>query len=148
MIHYIIDGNNLIGKIPSLRKLEDKQSAREKLSLMLQRYFSGRKVKVSLHFDGYENELIKAARIVIRYSLNRSADDLIRKEIENMKNIKSTYVVSSDAEVLSYARLCGCKVIKSEEFYDMISQSNKNFSSEEKPTEFNKDEFKKLFGIE
>ncbi len=148
MIHYIIDGNNLIGKIPSLRKLEDKQSAREKLSLMLQRYFSGRKVKVSLHFDGYENELIKAARIVIRYSLNRSADDLIRKEIENMKNIKSTYVVSSDAEVLSYARSCGCKVIKSEEFYDMISQSNKNFSSEEKPTEFNKDEFKKLFGIE
>ncbi len=148
MIHYIIDGNNLIGKIPSLRKLEDKQSAREKLSLMLQRYFSGRKVKVSLHFDGYENEPIKAAGIVIRYSLNRSADDLIRKEIENMKNIKSTYVVSSDAEVLSYARLCGCKVIKSEEFYDMISNSNKNISPEEKPTEFNKDEFKKLFGIE
>ncbi|MCA2005457.1 MAG: NYN domain-containing protein [Ignavibacterium sp.] len=148
MIHYIIDGNNLIGKIVSLKNLPDKQSAREKLSLMLERFFAGKKLKVSLHFDGYENEPIRISGIKIKYSLNRSADEIIKEEIEKIKNQKSVFVVSSDLEILSYAKVCGCNVLKSEEFYhQMLIQDNKN-KEDEKPSDFDTDEFKKLFGIE
>ncbi|MCX8105933.1 MAG: NYN domain-containing protein [Ignavibacterium album] len=148
MIHYIIDGNNLIGKIVSLKNLPDKQIAREKLALMLERFFAGKKLKVSLHFDGYENEPIRISGIKIKYSLNRSADEMIKEEIEKIKNQKSVFVVSSDLEILSYAKVCGCNVQKSEEFYhQMLIQDNKN-KEDEKPSDFDTDEFKKLFGIE
>uniref|UniRef100_A0A7V2ZKS5 RNA-binding protein n=1 Tax=Ignavibacterium album TaxID=591197 RepID=A0A7V2ZKS5_9BACT len=148
MIHYIIDGNNLIGKIVSLKNLPDKQIAREKLALMLERFFAGKKLKVSLHFDGYENEPIRISGIKIKYSLNRSADEMIKEEIEKIKNQKSVFVVSSDLEILSYAKVCGCNVLKSEEFYhQMLIQDNKN-KEDEKPSDFDTDEFKKLFGIE
>lgn len=148
MIHYIIDGNNLIGKIPSLIKLHDRQDTRHKLTLMLERYFQKKKVKVSLHFDGFENEPIKVSGIKIHYSQNRSADEKIKKEIDGIKNRSSVTVVSSDLEIISYAKVCGCKVIKSEEFYIQMMNQNRNNKDEEKPANFDTDEFKKLFGIE
>ncbi|AFH48766.1 Hypothetical protein IALB_1055 [Ignavibacterium album JCM 16511] len=146
MIHYIIDGNNLIGKITSLNSLPDKQMARHKLSLMLERYFQKKKVKVSLHFDGFENEPIKVSGIKIHYSQNRSADEVIKKEIETINNRNSVYVISSDIEIISFAKVCGCKVLKSEEFYKLTINQNKQ--EEEKPSNFDTDEFKRLFGIE
>lgn len=148
MIHFIFDGNNLIGKIPSLKKLHDKQVARHKLATMLERYFQKKKVKVSLHFDGFENEPIKVSGIKIHYSQNRSADEKIKKEIEGIRNRNSVNVVSSDLEIISYAKVCGCNVIKSEEFYNRMMIQKKNSKEEEKPTSFNTDEFKKLFGID
>ncbi len=41
MLHYIIDGNNLIGKIKRFSSLQkkDKQTAREKLAFYVDRYF-------------------------------------------------------------------------------------------------------------
>lgn len=145
---YIIDGNNLIGKIPSLKNFSDKQSARERLALMIERYFYGKKLNVSLHFDGFEIEPIKISGIKIKYSLSRPADELIKKEIENLNTGKSTTVVSSDLEIISFAKVCGCRIIKSEEFYSqMINQADKN-KDNEKPSDFNSEEFKKLFGIE
>lgn len=148
MNHFIIDGNNLIGKIHSLKNSSDKKSARQKLALMLERYFDKKKVKVSLHFDGFENEAIKVSGMKIYYSQNRSADELIKKEIEGIKNQKSVYVVSSDLEIISYAKVCGCHVIKSEEFYNQILNQNNSKNEDEKPSDFNTKEFKKLFGIE
>ena len=53
MRHYVIDGNNLIGKIGSLHKLQnkDKQGSREKLAFILERYFSGKNnIKVNTSF--------------------------------------------------------------------------------------------------
>lgn len=148
MIHYIIDGNNLIGKIPSLKNLPDKETSRQKLAIMLERYFHKKKVKVSLHFDGFENEPIKVSGLKIHYSQNRSADEKIKKEIDGIKNRNSVNVVSSDLEIISYAKVCGCDVIKSEEFYNRMMIQDKNSKEEEKPSDFNTDEFKKLFGIE
>lgn len=147
MIHYIIDGNNLIGKIPSLKNLPDKETSRQKLAIMLERYFHKKKVKVSLHFDGFENEPIKVSGLKIHYSQNRLADEKIKKEIDGIRNRNSVYVVSSDLEIIAYAKVCGCNVIKSEEFYNRMMIQDKT-SKEEKPSDFNTDEFKKLFGIE
>ncbi|MGQ9644090.1 MAG: NYN domain-containing protein [Ignavibacterium sp.] len=148
MLHYIIDGNNLIGKISSLKNLSDKQIAREKLALLLEKYFQGRKVRVSLHFDGFENIPIKISGVKIIYSQNRSADEMIKSEIEKIKNTKSVITVSSDTEVASFAKVCGCQIKSSESFYKDLLASNKKSSESEKPTDFNTEEFKKLFGIE
>lgn len=148
MLHYIIDGNNLIGKISSLKHLPDKQLAREKLALLLEKYFYGRKVKVSLHFDGFENNPIKISGVKIYYSQNRSADEMIKTEIEKIKNTKSVIAVSSDTEVASFAKVYGCRIKSSENFYKEVNTSNKKLSEGEKPTDFNTEEFKKLFGIE
>lgn len=147
MLHYIIDGNNLIGKISSLKNLPDKQSAREKIALLLEKYFLGKKLKVSLHFDGFENVPIKVSGIKIYYSQIRSADEMIKNEIEQIKNTKSVFVISSDTEIGSFAKVCGCQVKSSENFYKELISAKDKFD-DEKPTDFNTDEFKKLFGIE
>ena len=81
--HYIIEGNNLIGKIPKLWEVQkkDKQSTRERLAFLLERYFHGRKIKVTLHFDGHPNQAIKTGNIKIEYSRNAIAYLNIKQEI-------------------------------------------------------------------
>jgi predicted RNA-binding protein with PIN domain len=118
MKHYIIDGNNLIGKIKSLFKLQqkDKQGSREKLAFMIDNYFHNKNVKVTIHFDGYKQLPIKLANANIIYSENKTADDKIKAQIELSKNSKNINVVTSDNNLGEFARVCSCTVIKSEEF--------------------------------
>jgi len=144
---YIIDGNNLIGKIRinSFRSSE-KQSVREKLSYILDRYFSKKKFTVSLHFDGFAGPAIKTSSLRIHYSDNRPADDFIRREIETAKNPKLITVVSSDNQLTSFAKACSCSVIKSEVFAKAIFQSN-NDIEDEKIKSISSEEIKKMFGI-
>ena len=54
MKSYVIDGNNLMGKI-NLIKNQDKQLAREKLVMLIDQYFNQHKAKVYFHFDGFQN---------------------------------------------------------------------------------------------
>jgi len=142
IIKYFIDANNLIGKIPELKKSKG-SDARERLIFLLQRFFSGKKVKVTVFFDGHQSESIKT-NFEIVYSLNRPADELIKQRIDRSKRNKNLVVVSSDLEIFAYAKECGCKAVKSEEFYKNIT-STKTDNSIEKPINFQVDEFKKIF---
>ena len=104
MRHYVIDGNNLIGKIGALQKLQnkDKQSSREKLAFLLERYFSGKNnIKVTLHFDGFPGQAIKIQNIKIIYSNKRTADDEIKLQIEQEKNARNMIIISSDFNLAS-----------------------------------------------
>ncbi len=150
MKHYIIDGNNLIGKIKELFELQKKdgQSARERLAFMLDRYFSGKKATVSLHFDGYPKEAIRTGNLKIIYSENKPADLLIKDEIDRHKNPKLITVVSSDASVYEYAKVNAAGRIKSEEFARRLKEERSKSEEEEIIKRMNNDEFKKLFGIE
>ncbi len=78
MRRYFIDGNNFIGKISELRKL-NKNLATEKLIYSLQRYFANKKVKVTVFLDGYPSEKIKTDFEVV-HSFNRPADEIIKKK--------------------------------------------------------------------
>lgn len=119
MNHYIIDGNNLIGKIKSIKVLQqkDKQSSREKLVSLLNQYFAGKQLKVTLHFDGFPNSSINFSKGRVVYSENQTADAKIRTEIDRSKNPKLIVLVSSDNSLINYGRVCSCKTIKAEEFY-------------------------------
>ncbi|MBS4036368.1 MAG: NYN domain-containing protein [Ignavibacterium sp.] len=148
MRYFIIDGNNLIGKMPSV-KSKDKNAEREKLAYILERYFFNKKVKVSLHFDGHTNLPIKVSGIKIFYSENQTADDLIKNEIERTSNRKNIILVSSDNNLKEFARVCSCEVKNSDDFGKDITSSQNNDEEENIIDSIkNIDEFKKLFGVD
>lgn len=150
MKHYIIDGNNLIGKDKILNQIQKKnrQQSREKLAFLISRYFSLKKTAVSLHFDGFENEKINVTGINIKYSEKSSADEKIKQEIERSKNPKNIILVTSDSNLAEFGRVCSCQVIKSEEFIRLLNSTNSQ-NEEQVHIDFLKDsdEFKKLFGV-
>lgn len=151
MEHYIIDGNNLIGKIRELRKIFeiDKQKAREELVVLLNNFFTDKKVKVSLHLDGYENISLRILNGKIFYSKNKPADNLIRKEIDNSLSKRLIRLVTSDLSLAEYGKVNGCQVILSEEFYEIIRNKYVVDETDEKeklPKDV--DYWKTIFGIE
>jgi predicted RNA-binding protein with PIN domain len=150
MRHYIIDGNNLIGKIGALQNLQkkNKQSSREKLAFILESYFLGKQnIKVSLHFDGFSGESIKVQNIRIIYSGKRTADDEIKSQIEQEKNRRNLIVVSSDHNLIEFARVCGCGWKACEDFSKEIFNSSLEDEEQKKIDEMNNDEFKRLFDV-
>ena len=145
----IIDGNNVIGKDKVLMRIQkkDKQLAREKLALMLDNAYISTKNKIYLHFDGFKNIPIKTSKVKIIYSDKKTADDMIRRQIEHADNPKNITLISSDNSLGEFARVCRCKVIKSE---DYLKELNKNKKDEEKSkidSMNNVEEFKKIFGV-
>lgn len=149
MLHYIIDGNNLIGKIKFLYKIQsaDRQGSREKLIFLLDRYFSDKKATISVHLDGFQKLPINASRVKIIYSDKLTADEKIKKQIETISSRKNILVVTSDSNLAEFARVCSCKVISSEDFAVSIKNMNSEDDEEAKVKAIdNVEEFKKLFG--
>ena len=150
MKKYIIDGNNLIGKIQSLANLQkkDKQGSREKLAHLVDRYFANKKVEVILNFDGFADQKIRVSKTKLVYSDKISADEKIKKQIEAERNSRNVVVISSDNNIREFAKVCGCDVISSEDFGKEITKSQ-NADDEESRIKAMDDtaSFKKLFGV-
>ena len=150
MRRYIIDGNNLIGKIKSLQQLQrtDKQSAREKLALILESFFRRKKTRVSLHFDGFQNIPVKMAAAKIIYSENKSADDRIKAEISASKNPKLITVITSDNNLKEFARVCSASVISAEDFAKELQKRNEKDEEEQRIRDMDSvEEFKRIFNV-
>lgn len=147
MKQYLIDGNNVIGKDAELKSVQnrDPQDSREKLAFKLDRYFSKKKYKVHLHFDGHTKDAIKTSKLRIHYSDNKTADEKIREQIEFAKNPKNLIVVTSDRALSEFAKVCSCSVVKSEEFVNNVSHAEDRQSEEEIIKDISNDEIKKLF---
>jgi uncharacterized protein len=152
MRHYIIDGNNLIGKINSLQKLQkkNKQSSREKLAFILESYFLGKpNNKISLHLDGFTGYPIKTQNINIIYSGKKTADDEIKYQIGQEKNPRNIILVTSDLNLKEFAHVCGCDWVSSEEFSRTLISQTPDDEEQKLRDELNNDmdEFKKLFDV-
>ena len=106
MLNYIIDGNNLIGKIASLMSLQkkDKQASREKLVYILDRYFISKKANVTLHLDGHPAGRVSSSKMKIVYSENLTADEKIKKQISQSKSPRNIIVVTSDSNLAQFAK--------------------------------------------
>ncbi len=147
MINYIIDGNNLIGKIKSLMDLQKKgakQLSREKLVLFLDDYFRNKKISVTLHLDGFENDKINSLSCKIIYSQKLTADEKIKNQIEHLLSRKNTIVVTSDNDIAEFARVYGCKVISSVKFASMIRNLKQEDTEESRIKQINSDELDEL----
>ncbi len=149
MKHYIIDGNNLIGKIKSLNQLhkKNKKQSAEKLTFILGRYFSGRKATVSLHFDGHQSDGIKVTDFKVIFSGSVSADEKIKNEIGISKNPRNIILITSDSNLAQFGRVCSCQIIKSEEFSKQLLSSGIDEEKLRIEELNNTEEFKKLFGV-
>lgn len=151
MKHYIIDGNNVIGKSKELLELQkkDKQLSREKLAFKLSNYFREKKAKVTLHFDGYKNTPINISGIKVIYSDNKEADTSIRNQIEQTKNRKLLIVVTSDYAIQNFARACSCEILPSETLLKQAAHQNDSDDENKKIESMNNEvnEFKRLFGL-
>lgn len=148
---YFIDGNNLIGKIPSLQKKlkSNKIFVREQLVIQIDRAFGNSPNKVTLFFDGFLNGMINSSKAKIVYSDSKPADLVIKDEIDRSKNPRNIIVVSSDHEVINYGKKSCCDTMSSEDFIArFFSKGNDKEELEKiKHLEKQNDEFKKLFGI-
>lgn len=151
MLTYIIDGNNLIGKISYLINLQkkDKQASREKLVYMLDRYFINKKASVFLHLDGHPNSKINSSKMKIIYSENQTADDKIKKQISQSKSPRNLIVITSDSNLAQFAKVCSTAVITSEEFSALLNKTSNSVDEESIIKSINNvEEFKKLFGVD
>jgi predicted RNA-binding protein with PIN domain len=148
----IIDGNNLIHKIPHIKQMHasDKPGAANALRDFVRSRYQG-KGKIVIVFDGHgKNE---GSSVI--YSGNVTADKIIREKIEQAKNCRELTIVSSDAEITDLARVCGCDVVRSETFAKSLSDGQKSpakgknvnelFEKPDRSSRKEIEEFKKFF---
>jgi len=114
----IIDGNNLIHKIPSFKSnfASSPDSVRRALTESVRTRLKI-KAKLIFVFDGFsENKITNSV-----FSGAKTADSIIRKYIEDNYEKTSIKVVSSDNEIVALAKVCGCEISSSENFWNEIN---------------------------
>jgi predicted RNA-binding protein with PIN domain len=126
-MQYLIDGHNLIAKIPDI-SLEDPDDE-AKLVIHLRRWAAaGSNRKISLFFDGglpggQQAFLSSPSVKVIFATVGTTADDLMINRITRVHNPAECTVVSSDLEVKRAAVMHKIKTISSGDFAIQINQS-------------------------
>ena len=127
----LIDGFNLIYKFPDL---EEKMlrgfliEARAGLLDRLKEFQKIRKSQIRVVFDGKKeiSHNIKRERvgtIDVYYSLDYSADFLIKEFIKKDPNPKMSTVVTSDKDILFYVNRFRAKTMTSEKFAEFITRT-------------------------
>ncbi len=151
---YIIDGYNLIHKSAKLKKifLENPQSARESLVSTLSNFFTTRKDKCIVVFDGNLNipSALSTPKVKVIFSAPpNKADDEIKKIImsKDLNERKNFIVVSSDNEIINCAKACGAGRMSSEEFLKILNSRNESLKrDDEKPIiKLTEEEIKRMF---
>jgi len=136
----IIDGYNLIYTDEGLRRTacRDLQGAREKLMVLLKQYLKGRRVQITVVFDGRGGlanaESVVPGKLQVLFSAgNETADDLIIATVRRSSSPRSFVVVSSDmAHIGREARSMGCEVIGSKRFLDRLTAGGRGAGDEER----------------
>lgn len=151
---YIIDGYNVIHAIPSLKKtlLHDAHSARELLIHSVSQLTHTKKIRCTIVFDGVTpNAVVKHsshAPVHVVYSSPHSADTKIKQMIEHSKNRSLLVIISSDREILNFARVCSCQTHTSKHFSNLLSASNDSVTekSDAPLSKSQIDEWLRIFG--
>jgi uncharacterized protein len=137
----LIDGFNLMYKFPDL---EEKMlrgqlnEARAGLLDRLKEFKNIKKSRIRVVFDGKKNPShnIRSERvgtIDVYYSLDYSADFLIKEFIKKDPNPKMSTVVTSDKDILFYVNRFKAKTMTSEKFADFVTKTIEEQYVEEIP---------------
>lgn len=137
----LIDGFNLIYKFPELEEMMYRDrlfEARIGLLNKLKEYAKLTKKTIRVVFDGKKNTSIdiKSERvgvIDVYYSLDYSADFLIKEFIKKDINPKMTTVVTSDKDIIGFVRRFKARVQTSEEFADEVNNTIEKAEEKKKP---------------
>lgn len=123
-MHYIIDGHNLIGKMPdiSLKDPDDEV----KLTMRLKSWVAeSKKRQVTLFFDGgtmgsHLNRLSSRNLKVIFAPSGKTADSLIINHLRKLKNPREYTLITSDQEIINAAKSLRIRAMLSEEFIERM----------------------------
>ncbi|HOP64311.1 MAG TPA: NYN domain-containing protein [Spirochaetota bacterium] len=145
----LIDGFNLIYKFPELEAFMcygQLNKARDGLLEILRDYQKIRKGGITVVFDGKKEPSIeirseKIGTIDVYYSLDYSADFIIKQFIKKDLNPKMITVITSDKDIIFYINRFGAKNITSEKFADIVNHSFESSITEE---EERKEELEKI----
>ena len=120
---YIIDGHNLIPKLPglSLQNLDDEQE----LITLLQDFCRLSRKQVEIYFDKAapgSSSVAQYGVVAVRFARHgQTADQAIAIRLKKMgRSARNSTVVSSDLAVQSFARSARASVMSSEEFADLL----------------------------
>jgi predicted RNA-binding protein with PIN domain len=124
----IVDGYNLIHKMPELAALVDLdlEHARDRLVTLLAGYAAARGVKVTVVFDGRGGQagvpkpLVGGVEVIYSRS-PQDADQRIKAMIAGEKNPKSCTVVTSDNSIINHVRDYRAKTVSSAEFARVLA---------------------------
>lgn len=120
-VQLLIDGYNLLHQIPRIKsELDtDPDHARAQLLYRLSAYAQRNSFKVTVIFDGYKTTHLPQRRypgVKVKYARNESADDVIKRLVDTPHGSEKPIVVTSDREIVDFARHCGCETRTSHEF--------------------------------
>jgi uncharacterized protein len=141
-MYYLIDGHNLIPKVPglSLSEIDDE----EKLILWLQAFSRENRCHVEVFFDrapaGFSGARKFGSVTAHFIRLGGTADDAIQSRLIHAgKSARNMIVVSSDRQVQAAARAMHARIISSEEFskslMDKMAAGTTQNPTEQKMTE-------------
>ena len=135
---FLIDGFNLLYKFPDLEEmmyLGNLNEARKGLLDRLKEYQSIKKAQIRVVFDGKKKpsdnlRSEKIGTIDVYYSLDYSADFLIKEFIKKDLNPKMTTVVTSDKDIIFYVNRFKAQTMTSEKFADHLVKTIEEYYSE------------------
>ncbi|OGO37239.1 MAG: hypothetical protein A2W35_00125 [Chloroflexi bacterium RBG_16_57_11] len=123
---YIIDGHNLIPKVPglSLQQMDDEQQLVE----MLQEFCRHQRKQVEVYFDNAPPGGVRARNlglVTARFvRQGTTADSAIRRRLANLGRVARNWtVVSSDQAVQAEARAAQAQAMSSETFARLLTRA-------------------------
>lgn len=154
----IIDGYNLIHRVPELAKILEVslEQARDELIRLIKRYLLSKQVEIIVVFDGNHSQIgienahqTRKLKIVFsKYPFK--ADPMIKNLIGNESNKKSLTIVTDDSDIIQFAKANKTRVSASADFHNLLV---KRFQSPEIYNKYDRElsdeeltEWLKLFG--
>ncbi len=133
MATLLIDGHNLIGRLPdiSLAEPDDEQ----RLLAKLETHFAGAPGQVVVVFDPGPNPPLDAppyqgTRVAAVFARPpESADGVIMRLIRSDPNARHLTVVTADREILACARRHRCRIIKTDRFVQQLGRRPKRHAA-------------------
>jgi predicted RNA-binding protein with PIN domain len=152
--HYIIDGYNLLHAIPALKKTlaHNAETARELLIYSVAQLTHRKKFRCTIVFDGTApqntSKQSSHAPVHVLFSSPLTADAKIKQMIEHSKQRTLLVIISSDREILNFAKVCSCPTHTSNHFANLLTDTSDSVTekSEIPLTKSQIDEWLKIFG--
>ena len=126
---YLIDGHNLIARLPDI-DLEDPDDE-AKLVTKLRGFAAAQRKKCTVIFDGGlpgGKSLMsnKSVKVIFASALHTNADSLLKQRIRKTRDAANWTLVSSDNEVLDCARRHKMKRMTSAEFARRLQRKSRH----------------------
>lgn len=122
---YLIDGHNLIARLPDIDLADPDDEA--KLVIKLRGFAAKHGKKCTVIFDGgipggYSTMSNKSVRVIFASAFHTNADNILRQRIRKIPDAQNWTIISSDNEVLDFARRHKMRAKTSSEFVQQLQR--------------------------